>query len=36
MLLNLLPIESVVGLWEMLCCVGTLAATLLVWVCNLR
>lgn len=36
MLMNLLPIESVTGLWEMLCCVGTLLATMLIWVCNLR
>ena len=36
MLINLLPVESVTGLWEMLCCVGTLLATMLIWVCNLR
>lgn len=32
----LMPAEAVAGLWEMLCLVGTLFTTVLVWFCSLR
>ncbi len=32
----LMPVETISGLWEMICLVGTLLTTLLVWFCSLR
>jgi hypothetical protein len=32
----LLPIESIAGMWELVCFVGTMLTTLLVWMVNLR
>ena len=32
----LMPAESIAGLWELVCFVGTVISALLVWVCSLR